>query len=168
MEAADLKLRSGALMSLSGCGRGLNGQRSEVRAAPLSGGKREDGFYRCCCREPCRVVGGGPEVSRAPGLGAPASFSRAVVNRGLNLLLTCRIVLNMPGGSTNQTIQELKHLQSARPLSQKADFLGGLKCLYFSVTVTLCCRFYSCEIIMVHRTKVHKTLKSSQYILLLC
>lgn len=68
MEAADLKLRSGALMSLSGCGRGLNGQRSEVRAAPLSGGKREDGFYRCYCifpleikREPCRVcvAGGG-------------------------------------------------------------------------------------------------------------
>lgn len=55
------------------------------------------------------------------------SKENLVVLGGLNLLLLCRIFLNMPGGSTNQTIQELQHLQSARPLSQKADFLGGVK-----------------------------------------
>lgn len=84
-----------ALMSLSGCGRGLNGRGSEVRGL-VSSGKRENRFCRCSCIYPfeirrehcCFCVGGGgvrrSEVSPALGLGAPASFSWRVVNRELN------------------------------------------------------------------------------------
>lgn len=128
VEAAD---RGGALMSLSGCGRGLNGQRSEVRAAPLSGGKREDGFYRCCCifpleirREPWSWGGAGPRSAELR-----ASGRLPVVNRGLNLLLMCRIAKH--AGRLHQSEHsgaETSPICSA--FESKSSFLGVLKCFY--------------------------------------